>query len=276
MSKSSIDTTPNSPLPLESQIDAAARCLPDALLKMPKEKGFGATDPGNGHWVVVAATLVKQLADEGHSTAAAEWAVNQMIQRDLLVPEIAAKLERRIIGYRRDETRAVVKADRYFGSHADDPRYQIPVFGAELRKPLAPPDRPVPYNFLLVTSTLALWAWWRNQASAPDGTCSEERREAGGHGAASDQRGGEQGGRMKGKRRRGRKQGSKTSDTDTRLYHDWKAAYQATGITKAEFLRERGLPQTALAAIERGRANVKRQNNPGRKKTGKASQDPSN
>jgi hypothetical protein len=60
------------------------------------------------------------------------------------------------------------------------------------------------------------------------------------------------------RRRRGRPPGSATAAIDHKLYHDWKAAHRATGIMKAEFLRERGLPESDLAAIERGRAQERR------------------
>jgi len=61
-----------------------------------------------------------------------------------------------------------------------------------------------------------------------------------------------------GRRRRGRRPGSKTGATDLQLYRNWKDANRATGITKAEFIRERGLPEKDLDAIERGRGQVKR------------------
>jgi hypothetical protein len=64
-------------------------------------------------------------------------------------------------------------------------------------------------------------------------------------------------------RQRGRPAGSPTAEADRRLYEDWKAAQVATGITKREFLRERSLPLSRLAAIERGRAQQKRER-PGR------------
>jgi hypothetical protein len=59
----------------------------------------------------------------------------------------------------------------------------------------------------------------------------------------------------KGRRPRGR---PRASNSELQLYFDWKAANRATGITKPEFLRERGLPKNMLAAIERGRAQAKR------------------
>jgi hypothetical protein len=52
---------------------------------------------------------------------------------------------------------------------------------------------------------------------------------------------------------RGRPLGGKTAKRDRKLYLDWKAAHRSTGISKAEFLRERGLLETDLSAIERGR-----------------------
>jgi hypothetical protein len=58
--------------------------------------------------------------------------------------------------------------------------------------------------------------------------------------------------------RRGRPRGSASSKRDLQLFLDWKAANGLTGIHKDEFLRERSLPLRDLAAIERGRAQVKR------------------
>ena len=100
----------------------------------------------------------------------------------------------------------------------------------------------------------------------PSGTPNEPSgtsRDQGGTGQA-------EGGKVK--RRRGRKPGSRTAAADTRLYRDWKAAHDTTGITKGEFIRERGLPDSALASIERGRANVKRKTNSGRKRPDESSQ----
>jgi hypothetical protein len=67
------------------------------------------------------------------------------------------------------------------------------------------------------------------------------------------------------KRSRGRPAGSATTERDLQLYRDWKTAHQATGITKSEFLREKGLPESDLSAIERGRAQARRKRRPGRK-----------
>jgi hypothetical protein len=53
------------------------------------------------------------------------------------------------------------------------------------------------------------------------------------------------------KRRRGRP--LNTKGEALKLYRDWKAAHQKTGISKPEFLRGRGLPETDLLTLERGR-----------------------
>jgi hypothetical protein len=67
------------------------------------------------------------------------------------------------------------------------------------------------------------------------------------------------------KRKRGRPAGSRTQENDLKLYLDWKAASRTNRINKAEFLNERGLPKSDLAAIERGRKQDKRNNRPGKK-----------
>ena len=72
-------------------------------------------------------------------------------------------------------------------------------------------------------------------------------------------------GKQSRKRGRGRQKGSKTEDRDRKLFLDWKAANHATRITKSDFLRERGLPDTDLAAIERGRKRVTNESKPGNK-----------
>jgi len=69
--------------------------------------------------------------------------------------------------------------------------------------------------------------------------------------------------RGKVRRRRGRPRGSSTAANDRKLFEDWRDANATTGITKAEFVRERGRPETDVAAIERGRAQAKRR--PGQK-----------
>jgi hypothetical protein len=67
----------------------------------------------------------------------------------------------------------------------------------------------------------------------------------------ADQGGRGQGEGVKPKRRRGRP--SSTKGQALKLYRDWKAAHQKTGISKPEFLRGRGLPETDLLTLERGR-----------------------
>jgi hypothetical protein len=57
---------------------------------------------------------------------------------------------------------------------------------------------------------------------------------------------------------RGRPVGSPTADHDNQLFADYMAARRDTRITKTEFLKERGLPESDLAAIERGRGNARR------------------
>jgi hypothetical protein len=71
--------------------------------------------------------------------------------------------------------------------------------------------------------------------------------------------------RKPGKGKRGRPPGSKTEAEDLKLYSDWQAANTVRRITKAEFLRERGLPKSDLSAIERGRKQEKKK----RKQAGK-------
>jgi hypothetical protein len=56
------------------------------------------------------------------------------------------------------------------------------------------------------------------------------------------------------KRGRGRPEGSETRKNDLKLWHDYQAAHRTTRISKAEFVRERGLDaEEGLAALERGR-----------------------
>jgi hypothetical protein len=72
-------------------------------------------------------------------------------------------------------------------------------------------------------------------------------------------------GRKSAKPRKGRPAGSKTRAHDLKLYSNWKAARRETGVTKAEFLRERGLPESDFAAIERGRKQANTENLAGKK-----------
>jgi hypothetical protein len=76
---------------------------------------------------------------------------------------------------------------------------------------------------------------------------------------------GQNAGRKSAKPRRGRPAGSKTQELDSKLYLDWQAAQRENGITKAQFLHERGLPDSYLAAIERGRKRAKTKNRSGNK-----------
>jgi nucleoside phosphorylase len=168
-----IDTTPDFPQQPDQWVEKAAADLPSILQEMPNESGYGATEPGRGHRIVLAQHLVEEVAGKrGHPRAAVGWAIHHLVQRGLLLAEIGVKVEMPIVGHRPDENSIVVKARRLFGSHADSLRYQVPVYGDPVRKPLAPTDRPVPYDCLLVRSTPALWEWWQKTV-VPTGTGPE-------------------------------------------------------------------------------------------------------
>ena len=137
-----IDTTPNYPAQPKLNVENAARDLPSVLQEMANESNFGATDPGHGQRIVLAKNLVEELSRRGHSGAAAAWAIHQLVDLGCLMPEIGATVEYPIIGHRPDENSTVVQARRFFGSHADSPRYQIPVYGEPVKKPMAQTNRP--------------------------------------------------------------------------------------------------------------------------------------
>ena len=155
-----IDTTPNYPVQPKQNVENALRDLPAVLQEMANESNFGATDPGHGQRIVLAKNLVEELSKRGHSGAAAAWAIHRSVEQGCLVPEIGVTVEHPIIAHRPDENSTVVQARRFFGSHADSPRYQIPIYGAPVKKPMAQANRPVPYDFLLVRSDPSLWKLW--------------------------------------------------------------------------------------------------------------------
>jgi nucleoside phosphorylase len=153
----SLDTTPDYPPQRATHVENAINDLPSVLQEMPSGSGHGATEPGLGHRIVIAERLEDDLSTRGHSRAAAAWAIHHLVQSALLRAEIAVRIERPIIGHRPDPNSSVVGARGLFGSIADDPRYQIPIYGEPVRVPLSPPDKPVPHKWLLVRSTDALW-----------------------------------------------------------------------------------------------------------------------
>ena len=135
---------------------------------MANETRHGAAAPRRGHRVVLAQDLVDELALRyGHSPGAAAWAVHQAVRRGLLSAEMGVAVERPVVGWRPDENSSVVRARGLYGSHADHPGRQGPVYGAEVRRPLAPSDRPVPFTCLLVRSTDALWEGRAGRAAGP-------------------------------------------------------------------------------------------------------------
>jgi hypothetical protein len=75
--------------------------------------------------------------------------------------------------------------------------------------------------------------------------------------AARDQGGAGQGEgskRNKSKGNRGRPKGSQTRKDDLKLWGDYQAAHNTTGVSKPEFIRNRGLDaEEGLAALDRGR-----------------------
>jgi hypothetical protein len=94
----SIDTTPDFPAQPEQWITRASIDLPSILQEMPNETGYGATSPGHGQRILLAKRLVEELASKrGHAPPAASWAIHELLQRGLLLPEIGYKIERPII-----------------------------------------------------------------------------------------------------------------------------------------------------------------------------------
>lgn len=67
------------------------------------------------------------------------------------------------------------------------------------------------------------------------------------------------------KQRRGRPKGGATKGQALKLFREWKAANNTTSISKLEFLRERGLPESDLDTLERGRKQDYRRRKAGRK-----------
>lgn len=96
--------------------------------------------------------------------------------------------------------------------------------------------------------TQALWELWRN--GKPAGGI----KGGGPHGEEQP----EGGKRTKPKRTRGRPQGSITRKSDLKLWSDYRAACRTAKVTKAEFIRDRGLDsEEGLAALDRGRKATK-------------------
>jgi hypothetical protein len=164
---SSVDTTPDYPAQPEAAVERAAADLPMVLQDLPNETGYGASAPAHGQRVVLAQRLAEELVRHGHARGAAAWGIHRLVQRGLLLAEVAVVVERPVIGHRPDESRTVVRAAGLFGRLADDPRYQEPILGEPVRRPLAPADRPVPYDCLLVRSTPALWEGRRAAVAGP-------------------------------------------------------------------------------------------------------------
>jgi len=73
-----IDTNPSFPKPPQKLIDAAARQVPEVLGDIrPQHDGTVA---------IAAARLAKHLQDCGHTLAAANWAVHQLVQEGMFKP----------------------------------------------------------------------------------------------------------------------------------------------------------------------------------------------
>jgi hypothetical protein len=102
---------------------------------------------------------------------------------------------------------------------------------------------------------------WGDRSSAS----SVKDQSAGVNTSSDSDEDGQNAGRRSATRRRGRPAGSKTQEQDSKLYSDWKAAQRENGISKAQFLHERGLPESCLDAIERGRKRAKTKNRSGNK-----------
>jgi hypothetical protein len=140
------------------------------------------------------------------------------------------------------------------GVHEDRMLKLQQLFDRAVRRPPGTSQWMKAVAFRILVQMLARWC----EAQLPE----DERLGAGGgeaHQARARQGKGA-------KSKRGRKpKTDKAKARDVKLYRDWKAAHGTTGISKAEFLHERGLPETDLAAIERGRKHVARKPDPGRK-----------
>lgn len=150
-----LDTTPPFPSVEPPLLAAAARELRRVLRNLPNEPFPGTPPPDPPERLVRAEQLLDGIVAAGHERAAAAWAVHQLVQAEVLLPEVEKfELE---VGTRwvPDETHELAPLYRSDWAHLDPPKRRID--GQWIDKPRWEGTGPVPYESLLLRSTPGLW-----------------------------------------------------------------------------------------------------------------------
>ena len=141
-----LDTTPDCAAPPKNLIQEAKARLPALLSSLTNITDCYNSIPLPPDRIVVAATMVKALVDDGHLRAAACHAIHQLIFEGLLSCEIILRGVPTL--FRSGQGRSGIAM-----LEAEAPK-EAPVFSG-----------PVPYDELLIQSTSALWESWRMSSS---------------------------------------------------------------------------------------------------------------
>ncbi len=139
-----IDTTPATPQPPIQFVEAASGSIPGIMANVPPRH--------DGTIELVASHLAKALQDAGHTLAAVQWAVHQLVRAGRLRPGV---IEFELPSY----GRMVGGIMRHLGG-PDDRR--IVWSGGGRSSIEIPAGKPAPYEHFKVTATEALWVWWHS------------------------------------------------------------------------------------------------------------------
>jgi len=157
-----IDTTPTMPKPPDPLVRAAANEVPNVLANVQPRH--------DGKIAMIGSHLAKRLQDAGHTLAAAQWGIHDLVQRKLLVPGTVA-VETPSVGVWRGS-----RIPRLYGGARSG---HMEWYGGKTGTVAIPQGKPAPYECFEVTATDDLWAWWHEEYNFAGNATSDVENVAG-------------------------------------------------------------------------------------------------
>lgn len=147
--KQQIDTTPITPEPPKPHVLAAMAQVPEILANVKPNYESEIS--------LVGTTLVKKLQNDGHSLAASQWAIHQLVLDEMLLAK-TIKTELPSFGKRR-----VVGFSHLYGG----PKQVVTSWGGGGEAEVGIPNGAhTPFEYFRVVAVDKLWNWWRKGQTA--------------------------------------------------------------------------------------------------------------
>jgi DNA-binding CsgD family transcriptional regulator len=215
--------------PQDSLINAAAQAVPTVMRDMDSDPILGDPDPKADQKAAFDYVLVSRLQEQGHTAAAAVWAVYALIERGLLDVEIRKFVFKPIAS--QSEKYRFIKMTCTIGQVRPAVASQPPLDGSTSSKRS---PRAQLHSHVVVLTTPDLWDWWCHSPEATLTLPSPRKQD---------------GSKTKGPRRRRAKR-EKPTDREVRAY-----ALSLQGKTYTEIASQMGISrQGATVLVKKAKA----------------------